>query len=60
MRAPLLHSKSCKYCLDYKGQPKPIAPENLYLAKRMPDGSFKCQTCQIEELKKMPKLMGGK
>ena len=51
MRVPLQHVKSCKYCTDYKGQPKPIMPENLYRAKRMPEGSFKCETCQVEELK---------
>ena len=44
------HVKSCRYCTDYKGDPKPIMPENLYRAKRMPDGSFKCYTCQTEEL----------
>ena len=48
---PTIRVKSCKYCTDYKGDPKPIAPENLYRAKRMPDGSFKCETCQNEELK---------
>jgi hypothetical protein len=26
-------------------------PEKLQDAIRMPDGSFKCETCQIEELK---------
>ena len=51
MRVPLQHVKSCKYCTDYKGQPKPIMPEKLQDAIRMPDGSFKCETCQIEELK---------
>jgi hypothetical protein len=48
---PIIRVKSCKYCTDYKGQLKPIMPEGLPLAKRMPDGSFKCETCQIEELK---------
>lgn len=45
--------KSCKYCTDYKGDPKPIMPEDLYRAKRMPDGSFKCYVCQEEEIKNM-------
>lgn len=51
MRVPLQRVKSCKFCLDFKGQPKPISPENFYRAKRMPDGSFKCHICQEEELK---------
>ena len=51
MRVTLKHVKSCKFCTDLKGQPKPIMPENLYRAKRMPDGSFKCERCQVEELK---------
>ena len=53
MRVPLKHVKSCKYRTDYKGDPKPIMPENLYRAKRMPDGSFKCHVCLEEEIQKM-------
>jgi hypothetical protein len=41
--------ETCKYCTDYKGQPKPILPEDLSRAIRMPDGSYKCEPCQIEE-----------
>jgi hypothetical protein len=42
--------ETCKYCTDYKGQPKPILPEDLPRAIRMPDGSYKCEPCQIEEI----------
>jgi hypothetical protein len=42
--------ETCKYCTDYKGQPKPILPEDLSRAIRMPDGSYKCEPCQIEEI----------
>jgi hypothetical protein len=45
------HVKSCKYCTDYKGDPKPILPENLQYAIRMPDGSLMCNTCWHERLK---------
>jgi hypothetical protein len=38
-KAPIYRIKTCKYCLDYKGQPKPILPEDLPSAIRMPDGS---------------------
>jgi hypothetical protein len=41
--------ETCKYCLDYKGQPKPILPEDMWGVKKMPDGSFKCKTCVDEE-----------
>lgn len=52
MRAPPpIKIETCKYCTDYKGDPKPISPEKLAEAKKMPDGSFKCITCQEEELK---------
>jgi hypothetical protein len=50
---PTIRVKSCKYCTDYKGDPKPIMPENLYRAKRMPDGSLKCYVCLAEEIKNM-------
>jgi superfamily II helicase len=40
----------CKYCTDYKGKPKPIMPEDMSRAIRMPDGSYKCEPCQIEEI----------
>jgi hypothetical protein len=42
--------QTCKYCTDYKGDPKPILPENMSSAIRMPDGSYKCEVCQIEEI----------
>jgi hypothetical protein len=42
--------ETCKYCTDYKGQPKPIMPEDMSRAIRMPDGSYKCEPCQIEEI----------
>lgn len=40
----------CKYCRDYKGQPKTILPEDMPSAIRMLDGSYKCEPCQIEEI----------
>jgi hypothetical protein len=42
--------ETCKYCTDYKGQPKPILPEDMSRAIRMPDGSYKCEPCLIEEI----------
>ena len=42
--------ETCKYCTNYKGQPKPILPEDMWGAKKMTDGSYKCLTCQTEEL----------
>jgi hypothetical protein len=42
--------ETCKYCRDYKGDPKPILPEEMSGAIRMPDGSYKCEPCQIEEI----------
>jgi hypothetical protein len=42
--------QTCKYCTDYKGRPKPILPEDMPAAIRMPDGSYKCEPCQIEEI----------
>jgi hypothetical protein len=44
------HIEMCKYCTDYKGQPKPILPGDLSRVIRMPDGSWKCEPCQIEEI----------
>jgi hypothetical protein len=40
--------ETCKYCTDYKGQPKPILPEEMSSA--MPDCSYKCEPCQIDEI----------
>jgi hypothetical protein len=45
-----LRVKTCKYCLDPRGKPKLILPEDLPRAIRMPDGSYKCESCQIEEI----------
>jgi hypothetical protein len=42
--------ETCKYCTDYRGQTKPILPEDMRDAKMLPDGSYKCLTCQTEEL----------
>jgi hypothetical protein len=43
--------QTCKYCiLDSAGKPKLILPEDMSSAIRMPDGSYKCETCQIEEI----------
>jgi hypothetical protein len=42
--------QTCKYCTDYKGRPKPVLPEDMQDAKKMPDGSYKCLTCQTEEI----------
>jgi hypothetical protein len=39
----------CKYCLDYKGQPKPIMPDD-FLARREKDGSYKCGVCIQEDI----------
>jgi len=50
---PLKHIKTCKYCLDYKGHPKPIAPEDMKHASRMPDGSYKCGVCILADLLKL-------
>ena len=53
--SPIRHVKSCKFCTDYKGDPKPILPQDLQYAIRMPDGSFKCHKCQEEEIQNMIK-----
>jgi hypothetical protein len=42
--------ETCNYCTDYKGRPKPILPGDMWGAKKMTDGSYKCLTCQTEEL----------
>ena len=52
MRSPPTQKvKTCSYCTDYKGHSKIILPEKLPDAIRMPNGSYKCQICQNEELK---------
>jgi hypothetical protein len=35
---PIRRVKTCKYCLDFHGNPKLIMPKNQHLAKRMPSG----------------------
>jgi hypothetical protein len=45
-----LRVETCKYCNDFRGQPKLILPEDMAFAIRMPDGSYKCEPCQIEEI----------
>lgn len=50
---PVQRIKTCRYCRDFKGDPKPIMPENLHLAIRMPTGDYKCHVCQEEEIKNM-------
>jgi hypothetical protein len=42
--------ETCRYCTDFRGKPKLILPEDMSRAIRMPDGSFKCEPCQIEEI----------
>jgi hypothetical protein len=49
----IYHIQTCKYCTDYKGRPKPILPEDMRDAKKMPDGSYKCLTCHTEEIQDM-------
>jgi hypothetical protein len=54
MKAPPLKKiETCKYCLDYKGDPKPIFPEDMKYARRMADGSYKCRLCIIGDLLKL-------
>ena len=48
---PVQRVRSCKYCTDYKGAPKPIPPQDLQYAIRMPNGDYKCLTCQEEEIR---------
>lgn len=48
---PPFKIQTYSFCLDYKGQPKPISPAGQRDAVKMPDGSYKCLTCQEEELK---------
>ncbi len=38
------------FFLSSRGQPKLILPEDMSRAIRMPDGSYKCEPCQIEEI----------
>ena len=43
----------CKYCTDYKGDPKPIMPEDMKHARRMEDGSYMRGYCMTERLLKL-------
>jgi len=45
--------ESCKYCLDAKGRPKPIWPDDMKHTRKMEDGSYMCGVCQIEMLLKL-------
>lgn len=49
MRSPTKIKRvyTCKWCKEGSGL---ILPEHLHKAIRMPDGSLKCWTCQVEEL----------
>ena len=49
-KGTMFRIETCKYCTNYKGRPKPILPEDMWGAKKMTDGSYKCLTCQTEEL----------
>jgi hypothetical protein len=50
---PIKKIVSCKYCLDDKGRPKPIWPDDMKHAKKMDDGSWKCGVCIAESLLKL-------
>ena len=41
---PIQRARSCKFCTDYKGDPKPILPQDLQYAIRMPSGDYNCLT----------------
>ncbi len=41
--------RTCKYCLDYKGAPKPIMPDDM-LMRRESDGSYRCGVCVSEQV----------
>jgi hypothetical protein len=43
----------CKYCLDAKGRPKPIWPDDMKHARKMEDGSYMCGYCINERLLKL-------
>ena len=49
----------CKYCFDYKGQPKPILPEDMKHARKMSDGSYMCRACINERLLKLSGHFSG-
>jgi hypothetical protein len=47
----------CKYCVDYRGRPKPIMPEQMKHARKMGDGSFMCGVCITERLLKLSRSL---
>jgi uncharacterized protein with von Willebrand factor type A (vWA) domain len=51
MKIPIQKVRRCNYCTDYKGDPKPIPPQDLQYAIKMPSGDYKCLRCQEEELR---------
>ena len=51
--SPIIRIESCKYCLDKKGRPKPIWPEDMKHARKMGDGSWMCGYCVAERLLKL-------
>jgi hypothetical protein len=49
MKAPPLKKiVTCPYCLDYKGDPKPILQEDMKHARRMEDGSYMCNIARLK------------
>jgi hypothetical protein len=50
--SPIIRIESCKYCLDKKGRPKPIWPEDMKYARKM-QGSYMCGYCINERLLKL-------
>jgi hypothetical protein len=45
--------ESCKYCLDAKGRPKLIWPEQMEHTRKMEDGSYMCGVCITKRLLKL-------
>jgi hypothetical protein len=40
--------ETCKYSRDYKGQPKPILPEDMSGAIRIPDGPYNVSLVKLK------------
>ena len=54
MKAPPIERiQSCSYCVDKRGRPKPIWPEDMKHARKMEDGSYMCGYCMTERLLKL-------
>jgi hypothetical protein len=53
---PLKKIVTCPYCLDYKGDPKPIFPEDMKHARKMEDGSYMCKYCQVERMLRLNRV----